>query len=304
MTPAWNHNCCAYRSSMFSVSFSCTCSISTTFSHSTRTLQKQSYTSGWMICFGLEIKSLRMISAGSSLNGSNGEDGGPIGGEMLTLCSVREEHIYISSIASHIDSLLTLIFPFFIITYLNVRIAICVWKLKDQRKNIVASTKISHSSSNTLLQQAQLQQHQQQLTSNKKDAPHPSSGCQNNVRLPSSRSNPLLNGMGNNSSSGGGSLNNHYVNSKSCRINMGSSSTSLNSGTAPNNPHLTAGRNTVHKGQSGSSSTSAAEARVTKTLLLVSTSFLVLNLPAHAIRAVAYVQVSKETRNKTHEILN
>lgn len=40
---------------------------------------------------------------------------------------------------------------------------------------------------------------------------------------------------------------------------------------------------------SGSSSQSAAEIRITKTLLLVSTVFLVLNLPSHAVRAASFL---------------
>lgn len=43
----------------------------------------------------------------------------------------------------------------------------------------------------------------------------------------------------------------------------------------------------------------AAEVRVTKTLLLVSTVFLVLNLPAHAIRCAQFIQVLHFTFRET-----
>lgn len=56
------------------------------------------------------------------------------------ICSVPEVYYKISEIANYIDSILTLIFPFFLIAFFNVRIAVTVWKLKDQRRNIVATT--------------------------------------------------------------------------------------------------------------------------------------------------------------------
>ncbi|CAG7715012.1 unnamed protein product [Allacma fusca] len=211
-----------------------------------------------------------IVCNGSETDGKTWNDtsfDGPNEGETMRICYVREEHVYFSSIANQLDSLLTLIFPFFIITYLNVRIALCVWKLKDQRQNIMAVAKISTSPSNFQYQQP-----------GKND--HPSSGC----RFPSSRSSPLLNGI-----SGPLTTSSHppmsLNNCKSYRINLGSSA-SLNACNSTNvsGPSL----NRVNRNHS--SSTSASEARVTKTLLLVSTVFLVLNLPAHAVRAVAYVQ--------------
>lgn len=57
--------------------------------------------------------------------------------------------------------------------------------------------------------------------------------------------------------------------------------------TAKSEFSVTRGKGTGHHATSTSS-----EVRVTKTLLLVSTVFLVLNLPAHAIRCYQLVQVS------------
>ncbi len=56
------------------------------------------------------------------------------------ICSVPEDYYKISEIANYLDSVVTLIIPFFLITFINVRIAICVWKLQRQRLNIVATS--------------------------------------------------------------------------------------------------------------------------------------------------------------------
>lgn len=68
--------------------------------------------------------------------------------EERRICSVPLEYYKISEFANYIDSVATLIIPFFLITFINVRIAACVWKLKDQRQHIVAgaTTSIVHTS--------------------------------------------------------------------------------------------------------------------------------------------------------------
>lgn len=73
--------------------------------------------------------------------GGNGYSDMTEGGKgVRCICSVPEVYYKVSEIANYIDSILTLIFPFFLIGFFNVRIAVTVWKLKDQRRNIVATT--------------------------------------------------------------------------------------------------------------------------------------------------------------------
>lgn len=52
-------------------------------------------------------------------------------------CTVPSKYITVSIIANYLDSVITLIVPFCLITYFNMRIAVCIWKLKDERKRMV-----------------------------------------------------------------------------------------------------------------------------------------------------------------------
>lgn len=57
-------------------------------------------------------------------------------------CTVPKHYHKISEIANYLDMVVTLIIPFILITYFNVRIAISVWNLKEQRQQIVASPSV------------------------------------------------------------------------------------------------------------------------------------------------------------------
>ena len=177
------------------------------------------------------------------------------------VCSVPFEYQKISGIANHVDTFLTLILPFIVITFLNCRITMCVWKLKGQREGIVAVAKLNRSNS---------------LNSSDPKPQILISGDPNvkviNNALNDSTCCLLRNGisMGTNPEHCGGS--------GSCTTKESSVPTTLSTGVPPYRPTY--------------NHSSAAEVRVTKTLLLVSTVFLVLNLPSHAVRAFTFICVS------------
>lgn len=70
--------------------------------------------------------------------------------EVFYVCSVPPDYYRISEIANYLDSVVTLIIPFFLITFFNVRIAICVWKLQRQRQNIVATPAMSSATTDNI----------------------------------------------------------------------------------------------------------------------------------------------------------
>lgn len=76
-------------------------------------------------------------SVGEEENGNDNDEPFFSGGY---ICTVPQDYYRISEIANYLDSVVTLIIPFFLITFFNVKIAICIWKLKDQRRSIVASS--------------------------------------------------------------------------------------------------------------------------------------------------------------------
>ncbi|CAG7728869.1 unnamed protein product [Allacma fusca] len=197
--------------------------------------------------------------------------------DYISLCSVRQEHVYFSSIASHIDSILTLILPFGIISYLNVRIAMCVWRLKDQREHLVAMAKITRQTgSNYGTGRTQVGfVYRSKYSGNRSPGRH----VHNNTTHLNS-TNP-----------------NNYRSKSNLTVDFEPSESSTSSSAhccsdfSRRNLNSNNNRRRMRKRRANNSSSYAkAETRVTKTLLLVSTVFLVLNLPSHAIRATTFIQ--------------
>lgn len=58
--------------------------------------------------------------------------------KLVRVCTVPIYYHKISEVANYLDTMVTLVIPFIVITYFNVRIAVCVWKLKDEREQILA----------------------------------------------------------------------------------------------------------------------------------------------------------------------
>lgn len=100
------------------------------------------------------------------------------------ICSVPKDYFRISEIANYLDSVVTLIIPFFLITFINVRIAICVWKLQRQRLNIVATSSgtsdINHHHQHSLRcsNKGSIHHHKRKLSSTKRRSSNKNSSRQ------------------------------------------------------------------------------------------------------------------------------
>jgi len=64
---------------------------------------------------------------------------------MSLICTVPSKFLTVSIIANYIDSIITLIIPFGLIAYFNIRITMCVMKVKEERMKIVASFKTGNA---------------------------------------------------------------------------------------------------------------------------------------------------------------
>lgn len=144
------------------------------------------------------------------------------------ICSVPPEFFQVSEIANYVDSTVTLIIPIFIIVFINVRIGLKVWKIREERRTIFAIASSSTSSSPLA-------------------AP----------------TNPI-------------DFNRRMKAGQPC---------------GKNEPGQLQSKSTHHYHFHHHPHPISAEFRVTKTLLLVSTSFVILNLPSHAIRCALFIQV-------------
>ncbi|CAL8074619.1 unnamed protein product [Orchesella dallaii] len=178
------------------------------------------------------------------------------------ICTVPEGYYRISEIANYLDSVVTLIIPFFLITFFNVRIATCVWKLKNQRQSIVASSA------------ANINHHHSLRCSNKSSIHH-----SNTARNSRSGSSTRRNHLSKQPQYSGTSQRENGQKPLSTRLTI--------------KPEFSVVRERISSHHPASNN--AAEVRVTKTLLLVSTVFLVLNLPAHAIRCAHRIQALRGT---------
>lgn len=58
-------------------------------------------------------------------------------------CTVPPEYYRVSEIANYLDSVVTLIIPFALITFLNIKIYISVWKYMHERQKLIACPSIS-----------------------------------------------------------------------------------------------------------------------------------------------------------------
>lgn len=176
--------------------------------------------------------------------------------------------------ANHLDSFFTLILPFFVITFLNVRITLCVWKFKGERETIVAATNLKRTNSTASEGKCQILIRQ--------------SGTKDKETLLTK--DMVSSGKGQSSSNCGPCYSGKAQKEKSKLFMSFGRKQCLNQCRTEGSKQELSKSSPV-AGKKPVPHSSAAEVRVTKTLLLVSTVFLVLNLPAHAIRAYGFVQV-------------
>lgn len=250
------------------------------------------------------------------------------------MCSVPKQYWNISRVANYIDSVVTLVVPFCVISFFNMRIAICVWNLRKHRETIVARRKYSrpvineptrkgHSSSSSgpkrfrrncgssstgsqrklllLCNGKNREEHACStrlvaVTSSFPDNARGNETCQlcsnhivcelgeKNSTVVELRENKEFELSDERTGSHGSSPLETQRNSLGPK--MGKNVATGSRGGAPDVSDIS-----VHTKKSSAEGHSSGEVRVTKMLLLVSTVFLVLNLPSHAIRAVVFVQV-------------
>jgi len=181
--------------------------------------------------------------------------------------------------ANHLDSFFTLILPFCAITFLNVRITLCVWQLKGQRKTIVAVAHLNRSNSAASTSKTRIL-----IGQNPRNGIGPGMGQTDSV----------------NGEEGGGGRGSGGGLCGSAKCKQTHSHRQLQNRAVDARKTRGQGSSASPGSSAGNPSSSAAEVRVTKTLLLVSTVFLVLNLPSHAIRAFAFVEVSKQYEHTIH----
>jgi hypothetical protein len=316
-------------------------------------------------------------SALKGVNLNTGEDD-------FLVCTVPLEYLTVSIVANYLDSMITLIIPFCLIAFFNMRIATCVWRLKDERKSIIAFPKSNNGPTTTSGFKAPTHkgrgvnrkqssdfdgesQHrrkrgnanrmsrvcvcgsifQQQRTNSSSSLDSPINeennevcSCKNNFNTGDNNCIPVeskLNLFEENQELGKiqthstlslkgdaapcGSSNNEAISSDISNVHLCSlhhkkiSRSSLNrtrshKNKKDDNPNNSMTLNPTHLRNEASNSTSScsraksrfnkrlasvtyssSETRVTKMLLLVSTVFLVLNLPSHAFRAASFIQV-------------
>lgn len=154
------------------------------------------------------------------------------------ICSYPDHYHRISEMVTYVDSVVTVLIPFVLITYFNGRIAAIVLQMNRDRKKILASANTSAVAT---------------------------AGPNNRTSTVTMHS---LNARVHQSQTG---------------IEMMQSG--IQTAHNPSNDRLEQAPVTYHQRQQPQSS----DVRVTKALLLVSTVFLVLTLPAHAIRGIRFI---------------
>lgn len=175
-------------------------------------------------------------------------------------CSVAEEFYKFAEIASYVDTSVTFVLPFLIISFANVQIAMLLWKRKDQQEiETIASCSAPQSLSTEMNQDRQLRK----LSALSTGISYIVETENQSIEQPTQRENFE-----------------HYEstqNQNNARDSFSSIITSI-------------GNDRRYRRHDSS----AAEVRVTKTLLLVSSTFLLLNLPLHLVRCLQFVFVSNE----------
>jgi len=195
----------------------------------------------------------------------------------------------ISEISNYIDSVLTFIIPFAVIFCLNLKIIFCIKGFRSHREGLLASMKINHRNrpSQSCSSSYQTERHKLRaaLTS-KRD-----SKDQRQQNLVENDSCYECKGIQRTLST------NRASSRHSGKVKRRFSESDFGGSVKPK-----AGSDYQPQGSSGQitppfqrisakPSTAALEIRVTKTLLLVSSVFLLLHFPAHSIRIASFIQV-------------
>lgn len=178
---------------------------------------------------------------------------------LVRRCSVAEEFYQFAEIASYVDTVVTFVLPFLIISFANVQIAILLWKRKDQQEIESMPSSPTPKSVTTDLNE---DRKWRKLSTLSTGISYIVETENQSIELPVQRESFE-----------------HYDISR----NPNNERNSFSSITTNNRNDM---RYRRHDG-------SAAEVRVTKTLLLVSSTFLLLNLPLHVVRCLQFVFVSK-----------
>ncbi len=174
-------------------------------------------------------------------------------------CSVAEEFYKFAEISSYVDTVVTFVLPFLIISFANVQIAILLWKRKDQQEiEIIPPSSVLQSVSTEINQARRLRKLSTLSTRISFIVETENQSNELPIQLENFE---------------------HYEDSQN-QNNGRDSFSSINT----NN-----GNDRRYRRHDNS----AAEVRVTKTLLLVSSTFLLLNLPLHVVRCLQFVFVSK-----------
>lgn len=311
-----------------------------------------------------EMNLTKRIANEGEINLSQSDIIGNIPHQQMNLrCTVPFEYMTISTVANYLDSMITLIIPFCLITFFNMRIAVCIWKLKDQRMNIIAHAKINNkksgkssrgirehfnkiirrevrqpknndeygdggvkpssnvespglysfgsiipkptTSTRTLdLREDDMDENEHFLGKNQLSG-NPNNDNSNQSSSPKLRDGIPLSAKDVVSSKKSSNVNDEVViiDHETVRFQNHSTCESLRPQSVPNfvdsaneigNGHKKGFQKRGGGCSTTTSSYSASEYRVTKMLLLVSTVFIVLNLPSHAIRAASFIQVPTE----------
>ncbi|XP_035706386.1 uncharacterized protein LOC110846889 [Folsomia candida] len=232
--------------------------------------------------------------------------------ELVYMCSVPEKYHKLSRVNSYVDSILTFILPFLLIAILNLKIIFCVKRVKGHRESMLANTKIHYRQSHKPQPisgpegKAKLKDFFTTFHYIKKSA-----GGRNQGRKKSRRAREAADcqNMGSTSSFASCSNSNCPNSQKRLRdlerngsksllkhnaisIEMEDSQSSPGEVTPPFKPIVTPMTPT------------ATEIRVTKTLLLVSSVFLLLHFPSHCIRVAAFIESIGSGSKETLQRLN
>lgn len=256
----------------------------------------------------------------------------------ISVCSVPKEFFKISEVSNYIDSILTLIIPFFMIAFFNTRIAITIWKLKDQRRTIVAAPSLHTSTNQNNNHRRNSQPYARHCTLQPCSIEESSSSSSATgvttmviYHGPQSNKQRKRNNICYMFRNKRATVKSHAVPGRKSNSPAGQSSPRVHqdaiemttfeagwfegrswrerwkfdwvllwffSSPADPQPSITQGKvgeSHVSPSRFGpvgrKKSTSSSEKRVTKTLLLVSLVFVLLNLPAHGIRCAQFIQV-------------
>lgn len=221
-------------------------------------------------------------------------------------CSVPPEYYRVSEIANYLDTCITLVIPFLLISFFNVRIAWSLWKLKDSRRQMMATTIIPSSSPTTSLsinnssvdttvqsrllsiRRSILWKNQNQRKSWNRNRSSITTTTMENVEM-------TVLGDGSTAATTKPAivdkLETTIDESPQGRNEDDYVSQSVEQTCNDTSAHSFGTRYRQQNLQRSVSVASSSEMRVTKTLLLVSTVFLVLNLPLHAVRCAQFIQV-------------